>query len=156
MTTIRIWAGAAAALLFTGAGIFWWQSRAQGDEIAVEAPPPPIITNDGPLPVGASDLKGIPPPMPPSALPQTREQKRFQRYDRDRNGIITRTEMLSTRTKAFQKLDSDRNNLLSFEEWAIKTSDRFAEADREKDGRLTPEEFAVTAPKRSAKAKCDC
>ncbi|MBB4640058.1 EF-hand domain-containing protein [Rhizorhapis suberifaciens] len=156
MTKMRIWAGAAAALLFTGAGLFWWQSRAQGDEINIEATPPPVVGADDQLPVGNSNLKGAAPPMPPSALPQTREQKRFSRYDRNRDGIVTRTEMLSTRTKAFQKLDTDGNNLLSFEEWAIKTSDRFAEADLEGDGRLTPAEFATTAPKKSTKAKCDC
>ena len=155
MTMKRVVAGAVAALLFTGAGIFWWQSRAQGDEVPLIASPPPAAPIDE-LPVGDSGLKGAPPPMPPSALPQTREQKRFARYDRNRDGIITRTEMLSTRTKAFQKLDTDGNNLLSFEEWAVKTSDRFGEADIEDDGRLTPAEFATTAPKKTAKARCDC
>src|SRR3546814_1772651 len=79
--------------------------------------------------VCSSDLVGAPPPMPPSAPQQTREERRFARYDRNRDDIITRTEMLSSRTKAFRKLDMDGNNLLSFEEWAVKTSDRFAGAD---------------------------
>src|SRR3546814_2127686 len=106
--------------------------------------------------VCSSDLVGAPPPMPSSAPHQTREERRFARYDRIRDDIITRTEMLSSRTKAFRKLDMDGNNLLSFEEWAVKTSDRFAGADADANGKLTAAEFATTAPKRSPRPKCKC
>src|SRR3546814_12256555 len=85
--------------------------------------------------VCSSDLVGAPPPMPPSAPQQTREERRFARYDRNRDDIITRTEMLSSRTKAFRKLDMDGNNLLSFEEWAVKTSDRFDDRTRGVEGK---------------------
>lgn len=154
--TVRFVAGVTSALLFAGAGVFWWQSRAQGDETAIAAPAPPSVSALDALPVAAAGQTGAPPPMPPSALPQTREEKRFARYDRNRDGIITRTEMLSSRTKAFKKLDTDGNNLLSFEEWAVKTSDRFAEADVDDNGKLVSSEFATTAPKKSAKPKCEC
>jgi hypothetical protein len=153
---VRFVAGAASALLFAGAGIFWWQSRAHSDEGVIAAAPPPSAVALDALPVAAPGLTGAPPPMPPSATPQTREEKRFARYDRNRDGVITRTELMSSRTKAFKKLDTDGNNLLSFEEWAVKTSDRFAEADGDGNGKLTPSEFATTAPKRSAKPKCEC
>ena len=109
-----------------------------------------------PLPKGAPNAKGKPPPMPAEASPQTREQKRFARYDRDRDGVITRLEMMGSRTKVFKALDKDGDNLLSFEEWAVATSDRFAGADANKDGKLTPAEFATTAPKRTPKPKCTC
>lgn len=154
--TGRYLAGAVSALLFLGAGLFWWQSRAQGDEVAIPAPPPPSQVAPDALPVGAPGQTGAPPPMPASATPQTREEKRFARYDRNRDGTITRTEMLSSRTAAFKKLDTDGNNLLSFEEWAVKTADRFSGADGDANGRLTPAEFAVTAPKDSVKARCKC
>lgn len=94
--------------------------------------------------------------MPGEASPQSREQKRFARYDRNRDGAITRIEMMGSRVKAFKALDKDGDNLLSFEEWAVATSDRFGKADGNADGKLTPAEFATTAPKRKAAPKCRC
>lgn len=94
--------------------------------------------------------------MPGEADPQSREQKRFARYDRNRDGVITRVEMLGSRVKAFKALDKDKDNLLSFEEWAVATSDRFGKADGDADGKLTPVEFATTAPKRAAAPRCKC
>lgn len=155
MTGGRYLAGGISALMFAAAGIFWWQSRA-GVEQGLAAAPPPAIPVEPELPVAAATQKGAPPPVPVSATPKTREEKRFARYDLNRDGIVTRTEMLSTRTAAFKKLDTDGNNLLSFEEWAIKTSDRFAGADADSDGRLTPPEFATTAPRKSSKSRCAC
>jgi Ca2+-binding EF-hand superfamily protein len=88
---------------------------------------------------------------------RTREQLRFDRYDRNRDNIISRNEMLSTRSDAFRKLDKDGNNLLSFEEWAVATVDKFSGADANGDDRLTREEFRATAPKPAAKKPaCKC
>ena len=87
---------------------------------------------------------------------QAREQKRFFRYDRNRDLKITRSEMLSSRTAAFRKLDKDGNNLLTFEEWAVATVDKFEGADGDGNRELSPEEFATTAPKRRAKPACRC
>lgn len=148
-------AGGISAILFVAAGLFWWQSRAQVESAGPPAAPPPAMQAEASLPVALPGQIGAPPPMPVSATPRTREEKRFARYDRNRDGIITRTEMLSTRTAAFKKLDTDGNNLLSFEEWAVATSDRFAEADGNGDGKLTPDEFAATAPP-PTKPKCKC
>ena len=86
----------------------------------------------------------------------TREEQRFFRYDRNRDRLITRNEMLSTRTDAFRDLDVDGNNLLTFEEWAAGTGQRFAGADRNKDQLLTRKEFAQTRPKLVAKPGCRC
>ena len=148
----RFMAGVVSALLLTAAGLFWWQAEAEQDG-------QPLIARGGaraqtPAVPSAGDpnAKGAPPPALPQADPRTREQKRFDRYDKDRNGIITRPEMMASRTAAFRKLDKDGNNLLSFEEWAARTSSRFITADMSKDGKLTPAEFASTAPKR-AKSK---
>lgn len=152
----RLLAGGMAALLLVAAGLFWWQGRASNEPVplAVTAPaPPPEIEA---LPEGDPDAVGEAPPMPGEASPQSREQKRFARYDRNRDGVITRVEMLGSRTKAFKALDTDKDNLLSFEEWAVATVDRFGAADGDKDGKLTPAEFAATAPKRAAKPKCKC
>ena len=89
-------------------------------------------------------------------LPDPREERRFNRFDRDRNDKISRVELMSSRTAAFRKLDKDGNNLLTFEEWAVTTGARFASADADKSGDLTRAEFATTAPKRAAKPKCSC
>jgi Ca2+-binding EF-hand superfamily protein len=87
----------------------------------------------------------------------TREQRRFFRYDRNRDWRITRNEMLSTLSDAFRALDVDGNNLLTFEEWAVTTANRFDGADEDGDGKLTPKEFATTAPKRSTRrSSCNC
>ena len=144
--------GLCAVLLLTG-GVFLWQGMTGLDDpLAAVASPPP----DAGLPVGDPDLVGAPPPTPPEATPQSREERRFNRYDRNRDNSVTRIEMLSTRTNAFRRLDRDGNNLLSFEEWAAATSQRFAGADRDRNGALTRTEFAATAPQRRAQPRCAC
>lgn len=152
----RLLAGGAAALLLVAGGMFWWQGQATSEPAlpALVAPPPPPALEA--LPEGDPDATGKAPPMPSQATAQTREQKRFARYDRNRDGVITRIELMGSRVKAFKALDKDSDNLLSFEEWAVATSDRFGKADANADGKLTPAEFAATAPKRSAAPKCKC
>ncbi|MBT8388477.1 MAG: hypothetical protein KJP13_02375, partial [Altererythrobacter sp.] len=96
-------------------------------------------------------------PTPPEASELTREQRRFFRYDRNRDWRISRNEMLSTRSEGFRKLDVDGNNLLTFEEWAVTTAEKFDGADADGDGKLTTKEFATTAPKRSVRrTSCRC
>lgn len=150
--------GVFVGLILAGVGVFWWQGRAQVEELA---PPPPEPEAPAPsedeLPI--VDPAGLEGPAPPEASELTREEKRFFRYDRDRDRIITRNEMLSTRSSAFRKLDVDGNNLLTFEEWAVTTVKRFEGADGNDDDRLTPAEFATTAPKpkpKKPKPACAC
>jgi hypothetical protein len=153
----RIVLGALAALLFVSAGLFWWQGRAEIDP--GEPPPSPedfAGPADAPAALPSADVSGLVGPAPPEATEATREQRRFGRYDRDRDGRITRNEMLSTRTPAFRKLDKDGNNLLTFEEWAAATATKFDGADRDGNRELTPAEFAATKPKPSPKPKCRC
>lgn len=153
----KLLAGAMGALLLAAGGLFWWQGRASTEAMPqplIAAPLPPPLES---LPEGDPDAVGdAPPPMPGQASAQTREQKRFSRYDRNRDGVITRIEMMGSRVKAFKALDKNGDNLLSFEEWAVATSDRFAGADANGDGKLTPAEFATTAPKPKAAPKCKC
>ncbi|MFN4019198.1 MAG: hypothetical protein ACK4IC_01625 [Erythrobacter sp.] len=148
-------AGGLAALALVGVGLFWWQGRA-----AVEAGAPPPLEQDTPpdpaaLPIAdPGAMKG---PPPPEVSELTREEQRFFRYDRNRDRLISRDEMLSTRTAGFRALDQDGNNLLTFEEWAVTTVNRFEGADKDADGRLTPREFATTAPKPAQKKPvCKC
>lgn len=152
----RIALGAILALFLAGVGVFWWQGRA---EVERGAPPPlPVeevdLVGEEELPLAmAGDLTG---PEPPQATELTREQRRFFRYDRDRDLKIGRNEMLSSRTEAFRKLDLDGNNLLTFEEWAVATVNRFEGADADGNDWLTPSEFATTRPKPQKKPACRC
>lgn len=147
--------GVVLGLVLAGIGMFWWQGRAAIED---RAPPPPeleaIATSDDLPIVDPGDLTG---PAPPEVSARTREQMRFDRYDRNRDNIITRDELLASRTAAFRKLDKDGNNLLTFEEWAVATIDKFEGADANGDGKLTREEFATTAPKPvKKKPACKC
>lgn len=139
--------GGVAALLLVAAGIFLFNTRATTDR-ALPAAPPAVAGDDE----GQDDVAGI----VPEATRKTREQKRFGRYDKDRNGAITREEYLTPRRKAFAKLDANHDGTLGFDEWAVKTEARFAEADKDKSGAMSPAEFAATAPKRTIRARCAC
>lgn len=150
----RLVLGAVGALALAGIGMFWWQGRAEVEEGA-----PPPLPLEAPAPADdlpEADITGLVGPAPPEATELTREQRRFFRYDRNRDLKISRREMLSSRTEAFRKLDKDGNNLLTFEEWAVATVERFDTADRDGDRELTTSEFATTAPKRKAKPGCSC
>lgn len=150
----RFLAGSIAALMLVAGGLVWWQSRDDGKPVGLRAQPLPAPLIDDLPGAGDPDAVGKAPPVP-QATARTREEKRFDRYDRNRDNIVTRNEMMATRANEFRKLDKDGNNLLSFEEWAVKTSDRFNGADANKDARLTRVEFATTAPKRKAPG-CVC
>ncbi|WP_380779390.1 EF-hand domain-containing protein [Sphingomonas sp. R86520] len=98
-------------------------------------------------------------PLPdraPEASDRTREQKRFDRYDKDRDAKITREEYLVQRRKAYARLDVDGDGKLSFEEWAVKATSKFADADRDKSGAMTAPEFATTAVKRKGPVRTNC
>ena len=150
----RLVLGTVLGLVLAGVGIFWWQGRAQVEQSAPPPPAPEEALGEDELPqADPADLTG---PAPPEATELTREQRRFFRYDRNRDLKITRNEMLSTRSDAFRKLDKDGNNLLDFEEWAVATVDKFEGADADGNRVLTQAEFATTAPKPKKKPRCSC
>ena len=140
------------------AGSFWlWQIQASTENAIPIAPPPPAAMDDA-LPSAGPDapLVGPAPPIPPEAPKASREEVRFNRYDRNRDELISRVEMMGSRTKAFRQLDKDGNNLLTFEEWAAATGERFALADGDRDILLTRKEFARIRPKAPVKPGCRC
>ena len=133
----RFLAGAAACfLLMTGAFLFW-QGRAQ--EVGLPEPPPAAETR-APSVVAQPALKA------PEAPAKSREQQRFDRADRDNDGIIRMAELLEPRRKPFAKLDKNGDGRLSFEEWAVTTIDKFNGADKNRNAQLTRAEYATTAP----------
>lgn len=139
--------GAAAALMIA-AGWILFNGRAR-TESTLPAQPRSLVGQQ-------DEAGGGLPDSVPEATPKTREEKRFGRYDKDRDGAITREEYLASRRKAYAKLDTNGDGRLSFEEWAIKTTTKFATADRDQSGTMLAAEFATTAPKRSATPRRDC
>lgn len=138
----RYLAGAVGALLLVGGGLVLWQSLGASPPLA---PPAPSEAT-------ASSAPG----EPPAASEKTREEKRFQRYDKDRDGKVAREEFLATRRKAWARLDTNGDGRLSFEEWSAKTSERFAKADGDKSATLTPEEFTLTRIARKSARPAPC
>ena len=153
----RIVLGAVAALLFVAAGLFWWQGRAETER---GTPPPqlgPANASTAPLAdIPSASGRGLRGGTLPEADPASREERRFNRFDHDHDGRITRNELLAPRANAFRKLDLDHNNLLSFEEWAVRTATKFKGADADANAILTREEFATTKPKLRPKPACRC
>ena len=79
------------------------------------------------------------------ASAKSREEKRFSRYDHNKDGKVEADEYLAARHRNFDKLDADHNGALSFQEYAVKGIEKFAAAGGRK-GFLTPAEFVATAP----------
>lgn len=140
--------GALAALALAGAGVLIFNRNARSVAALPLAPAPTGQSSGEPLAL---------PDSVPEASDKTREQKRFDRYDKDRNGQVTRDEYLTARRKAFAKLDLNHDNTLSFDEWAVKAEAKYALADKDKSGAMTPAEFATTAVKRKPpRVRRDC
>lgn len=137
----RYLAGAAGALLLAGGGVMLWQGGDAGPRIAA-------------APLQAAEPTPI--AEPPAATEKTREEKRFSRYDKDKDGKVAREEFLASRRKAYARLDTNGDGKLTFEEWSIKTTDRFAKADADKSATLTPEEFATTRIVRKTTRTAPC
>jgi Ca2+-binding EF-hand superfamily protein len=93
---------------------------------------------------------------PPQASEKTREEKRFNRYDRDKNGGVAADEYLFSRRKAYAKLDSNGDGKLSFDEYAVKTITKFNGADKDRSGILTPAEFLTTRVVRAKPKSTNC
>lgn len=143
----RFLVGGLAALALIGAGMVLF-NRSGGSVAALAAAQPPARSDAA---------GGALPDSVPEASDKTREQKRFDRYDKDRNGTVTRDEYLLQRRKAYAKLDTDHDGKLSFDEWAIKAETKFAAADADKSGAMTAGEFATTAVKRKpSRIRRDC
>jgi hypothetical protein len=142
----RFLAGAAVCFMLLTGTILLWQSHARQSPSLPAAPSPRLA--GGPL---ASPLQA------PEASAKSREEKRFSRADKDKDGKIEAEEVLGSRRKAFAKLDTNGNGALSFEEWAAKTIGKFKGADADKSGTLTAAEYATTAPPPPKhKPKCSC
>jgi len=145
----RYLTGGAALIAFAGAAVLFLGGRAPS--AAVLKPQPA-----GRVAGGADAVPSALPDAAPEATELTREQKRFDRYDKDRDGAVTRDEYLVARHKTYAKLDVDGDGRLSFDEWALKATTKFAAADKDRSGAMTPPEFAATAVKRKPSSRAAC
>ena len=146
----RYFAGVVTTFLLLTGAFLLWKSNAESRSDLPPAPPPRLAINQG----AAIELAAI--PEAPGADPKSKEEKRFDRADKDDDGRITLAELTEPRRKPFAKLDLNHDGRLSFEEWAVKTIDKFKDADANGNGGLTREEYATTAPKPAKKKKCAC
>jgi hypothetical protein len=157
----RFLGGAASAMVLLAAGFFLIKSMAETSEPVPMAKAEPTALT---MPKGKAPSSMLAAPMtfadrlapPPSASEKSKEEKRFDRFDKDKNGAVSRVEYLTSRRKAYTKLDTNGDGQLSFEEYAIKTVVKFAKADGNRSQGLDRREFSTTRPLRKAKPKPKC
>jgi hypothetical protein len=145
---LRFLAGAAACFLLMTGAFLLWQSRAAERPGLPDAPAP--RTSSASLFGAAGE-----PLQAPEASPKTREEKRFSRYDKNKDGKVEADEYLAARRRNFDKLDVDHNGALSFQEYAAKGIEKFNAAGGRK-GWLSPAEFVATAPPPAKHKTCSC
>lgn len=143
----RFLAGALACFLMMTGAFLLWQGHAQDSP---GLPPPPPLKTALPAIISRSA------PNAPVATDKSREEKRFDRSDKNKDGKLVLAELLQPRQKAFAKLDLNHDGKLAFEEWAHTTIDKFQGADADHNGQLTRAEYATTAPKPHPKPRCGC
>ena len=142
----RFLAGALAAFLMMTGAFLLWQGRAeQGPQL-----PPAPARSAGPAMLAAQPVAA------PEATPKSREEKRFDRADKNKDGRVEMVELLEPRRKPFAKLDKNGDGRLSFEERAVRTIDKFRGADGNRNASLTRAEFATTASPPRKKKSCSC
>jgi len=143
---LRFLAGGAACLLFITGAFLFWQSHAANAPSLPDAPPDRGVRSS----LMSGNFQA------PEATAKSREERRFSRTDKNKDGKIEAEEVLGSRRKAFAKLDTNGNRALSFEEWAAKTIGKFQGADKDRNGILTTAEFATTAPLPLKRRICSC
>ena len=144
---LRFLAGAASCFLLLTGAFFIWQSRAEQRPGLPAAPAARAYS--------ASMLSTGQPLQAPEASPKSREERRFSRYDKNKDGKVEADEYLAARRRNFDKLDLDHNGALAFPEYAAKGIEKFNAAGGRK-GWLTEAEFANTAPPPPKHRTCSC
>lgn len=99
----RVLIGGVAALLMVLAGLLFWQTAANQESVT-PAPPPPVMISDA-LPEAAANAPafGPAPPTPPEAPKASREEVRFNRYDRNRDELVSRLEMWAAEPRRLRR-----------------------------------------------------
>lgn len=135
---VQILAGAAALVLVSVAGTLYFASGEEEPQVV------PVETTLE-LPTVEEVEETI--VLEEAPRPQTAEEKRFARWDRNDDGRISLDEYLHNRRRNFDRLDDNKDGVLSFEEYAKAGIDKFKGADKDRSGFLNSDEFATLAPK---------
>jgi hypothetical protein len=146
---LRFVAGALCSLLLVTGAFLIWQSHAARSGSG-QSSPTQASTGSSWFGSGAGQ-----PLRAPEASEKTREEKRFSRYDKNKDGKIQVDEYLAARRKNFDKLDVNHDGKLSFEEYASKAIDKFNTAGGRK-GWLNEADLATPAPVRQPHNTCAC
>ena len=144
----RFFAGAAAAFLLMTGVFLLWQARAEHRALLPSAPSGRAA--DTSLFAASASLEA------PSATEKTREEKRFSRADKNKDGKIEADEYFAGRRRYFDKLDVDHDGKLTFQEYAAKGIQKFQTADVDHNGWLSAAEFATTASPQSKRGNRGC
>ena len=94
--------------------------------------------------------------VPPAASDESREQRRFARYDKNEDGKVSREEYLAARRRNYDRLDTNHDGKLDFDEYAAKAIVKFNDADKDRSATLDAAEFATTADKRRTGVTAPC
>ena len=146
---------AVCALLLTGAELCWWQARAATEHSA----PPPSLAAGGPAseePLSFDHAGGLRGAAPPEADPVTREQKRFDPLDCNREGRIAANEMLAPSRGGLPQARCRSQQSAVIPGLAVRTIKQFSGADANHDGALTRKEFATTKRNSGEHLACRC
>ena len=143
-------AGTAVVALLALSIMLWRQSGPKAAALHLSAPAAAQVVDS----VGGMSMPLAAPVS--DVTPFDREAKRFNRYDKDKNGAVSRDEYFANRHKAFAKLDLDHDGKLSFDEYSAKVIAKFNVADLRHEGKLTPAEFATTAIVHKVRTKAYC
>src|SRR5437764_836454 len=131
---LRYLAGVASCFLLMTGAFLLWQSRAE------RAPAPGVRPTNSAV---SSLFSGGPPLEAPEASDKARKEKRFSRYDKNKDGKVEADEYLAARRRNFDKLDVDHSGSLAFQEYAAKGIEKFNVAGGRK-GWLTAAELVAT------------
>jgi hypothetical protein len=146
---LRFFAGAASAFLLLTGIFLIWQSRAERAP-SLPGAPPARSASAASLFAASATLQA------PEASAKSREERRFSRADKNKDGRIESNELLDPRRKAFAKLDTIVNGTLSFEVWAVLSIGSIQGADKDRNGWLSSVEYATTAPPPPKHPSCSC
>src|SRR3546814_7230850 len=129
------WVAVGLALALGVLAVLFWRDESARASDSVIPPRPATAPSEG---------IAAPPPAAPEASEQKREERRFNRYDKDRDEALTREESLASRRTSFAKLDVNGDGRLSFEECSIRTTAKFAKSDPDGSKVLMRDAFLET------------
>jgi hypothetical protein len=148
-----VWKALAATAVLATAGLgIWLTNEAAHASGKPQAERAAFAAVEG-IPAEASGYRVVEADAPQERRESTAglslEQKKWRRYDRNRDGAISLDEFHASRLKSFAKLDANGDGMVSPAEYCSKIDQRFVQSDADGNRKLNATEFAAaTARKR--------